>query len=261
MSLTTTLVFCSATSQEHKCINSICNSLLIPLFLFFVSIPLSLSVSMKMFHSSAVQLMLLFYSSFTALPIPHHLKSLFLSVTSFSFHLPVLHFPIDLLAMGTPLHSICLFFVCVCGIFILPSLLLRLLSLFSSLFLSLSVLLGKAAFRLGFSRPRCEFWRRNDQHSWLCWSLPLGQILHPIPPEWNLVLPVSPPSSFSSSRTTPAKRRAPRQLKNQQQHRGQAWRGSRSITTLTKSENIFRNSEEKVTSFVIRIIRMFFFVH
>lgn len=125
--------------------------------------------------------------------------------------------------------------------------------------LSLSVLLGKAAFRLGFSRPRCEFWRRNDQHSWLCWSLPLGQILHPIPPEWNLVLPVSPPSSFSSSRTTPAKRRAPRQLKNQQQHRGQVWRGSRSITTLTISENIFRNSEEKVTSFVIRIIRMFFF--
>ncbi len=41
--------------------------------------------------------------------------------------------------------------------------------------------------------------------------------------------------------------------KNQQRHQGQVWRGSRSITMLTKYENIFRNSEEKLTSFVIHI--------
>lgn len=41
--------------------------------------------------------------------------------------------------------------------------------------------------------------------------------------------------------------------KNQQRHGGQVWRGSRSITTLTKSNFYFKNSEEKLMFFVIHI--------
>lgn len=216
MSLTTTLVFCSATSQKHKCINSICNSLLIPFSSF------SLCLSLFPWAFLWIFLIPLLYNSCSCFIPPLLLFQSFVTsnlafsvshsdpVTSISFDLPVLYFPIDLLAMGTPFHSIW-FFLWNLHPSIPPP--LPALSLFSSPFLSLSVSLGKAAFRLGFSRPRCEFWRRNDQRSWLCWSLSLGQILHPIPPEWNLVLPVSPPSLFSSSRTTPAKRRGPRQPK------------------------------------------------
>lgn len=46
-----------------------------------MSIPLSLSDSMDISHSSAMQLMLLFYSSITALPISRHLIFLFLTLT------------------------------------------------------------------------------------------------------------------------------------------------------------------------------------
>lgn len=173
---------------------------------------------MDISHSSAMRLMLLFYSSFTALPIPCHLKSLFLPLTLtpwppfaliFLFCTSLSIFlPWELLSFAFHL----LFFLR--KIFIPPSFHPSACSLSSPpLFLSLSVLLGKAAFRLGFNRPRCEFWRRIDQRSFRCRSLPIGQILHPIPPERNLVLPVSLPSSFPSSRTTLAERRTLRQPK------------------------------------------------
>lgn len=217
--MTTTLAFCSATSQKHTCVNSRfvtpSSSLSLPFLCVYPSFPERFYgyFSFLCYATHASVLFLLYCSSNPSSPqislSPSHSDP----VTYICFDLPVLYFAIDLLAMGTSLFRIPFadFFAENLHPSIIPS--LRLLSLFSSPFPSLSVSLGKAAFRLGFSRPRCEFWRRIDQRSFRCQSLPIGQILHPIPPERNLVLPVSLPSSFPSSRTTLAERRTLRQPK------------------------------------------------
>lgn len=148
-----------------------------------LSVCLSL-VSLDISHSSAVQLtpvlFLLYYFS-KSLAILSRFLCPFCSL-----YTPVLILGTLLLWLHhVPLPDV--WFLLHLSIFPPPA-----LSPFLSL--SLSVSLGKAAFLLGFSRPPCEFRRRNDQR---LWSLPLGKFLRPVPWERSLVRPISVPSSFS----------------------------------------------------------------
>lgn len=109
----------------------------------------------------------------------------------------------------------------------------------------LFVLLGRAASLPGFSRPRCECWRRRNERRSCLWSLSLGHLLRQPAPERR----PAPQSSFSHPLPTsytpqPEWRdvRQPKSLYGKRDHNNikhEKWirrRGSRSLMALHQSE-------------------------
>lgn len=125
----------------------------------------------------------------------------------------------------------------------------------------LFVLLGRAASLPGFSRPRCECWRRRIERRSCLWSLSLGHLLRQPAPERR----PAPQSSFSqslpTSYTPQPERRDARQPKslcgkrdhNNIKHGKRIRRGSRSLTALRQSER------RMITSLTSALFSSFFF--
>lgn len=129
----------------------------------------------------------------------------------------------------------------------------------------LFVLLGRAASLPGFSRPRCECWRRRNERRSCLWSLSLGHLLRQPAPERR----PAPQSSFSHPLPTsyapqPEWRdvRQPKSLYGKWDHNNIKHgkrirrRGSRSLTALHRSE---WRTITALTSALFH--RLFFFLH
>lgn len=126
----------------------------------------------------------------------------------------------------------------------------------------LFVLLGRAASLPGFSRPRCECWRRRNERRSCLWSLSLGHLLRQPAPERR----PTPQSSFSHPLPTsytpqPEWRdvRQPKSLYGKRDHNNIKHgkrirrRGSRSLTALRQSE------WRTITSLTSALFHHFFF--